>query len=197
MIKFLEQNGNQDIQTEMSEDNNFAKILATVEEDEKMLDEELLKLRKRENMIGQLKSNVSKESYRKCEKQAFQLKGSGMNDLNTFAYNKAKSIKTRIQMYKSYKNLENGKIRLIRGSTVTDSSPKSNRSHSKKLSEGTLSHHDTNRSFSNRKKRKSNAKNKEKLRDSKSKGLLTDNENSDYESEFERSARSTREVISL
>ena len=27
-------------------------------------------------------------------------------------YNKDKSIKTRIQMYKSYKNLENGKIRL-------------------------------------------------------------------------------------
>lgn len=87
-------------------------MLATVEEDEKMLDLQLEKLNQREKMIGQLQSNVTKNSYRKCEKQAEQFKDANTKELDSFAYNKDKSIKTRIQMYKSYKNLKNGKIRL-------------------------------------------------------------------------------------
>ena len=61
--------------SQISDEQNLAKILATVEEDEKMLDKELIELKKRENMISQLKSNITKETYRRCEKRASQLKG--------------------------------------------------------------------------------------------------------------------------
>lgn len=99
-------------ESQISEDQKFAKVLATVEEDEKNLDDKLKVLNKREKMISQLQSSVSKNSYRKWEKQAAQFKEENTKELEGFAYNKNKSIKTRIQMYKNFKNLKNGKIRL-------------------------------------------------------------------------------------
>lgn len=55
----------EDNKSETSNDRKFAKALATVEEDEKALDTQLNILNKREKMITQLHSNVSKNSYRK------------------------------------------------------------------------------------------------------------------------------------
>ena len=167
--------------------------MATVEEDEKMLDEQLIKLKKREKMISQLQSNISKESYRKWEKQAEQLKGSNAKDYDV--YNKEKSIKTRIQMYKSYKNLKNGKIRLWRKSSDETSDIESEKSQSKKLiSDNSVSKHSI-RSIASANKVKKNSK--KKFLNSKSKSFMSREQSSDeYDSDFVKSSRSTRQMVS-
>jgi DNA-directed RNA polymerase specialized sigma subunit len=55
----------EETKSETSEGHKFAKALATVEEDEKALVTQLNILNKREKMITQLHSNVTKNSYRK------------------------------------------------------------------------------------------------------------------------------------
>jgi hypothetical protein len=55
----------EEAKSETSEGHKFAKALATVEEDEKALVTQLNILNKREKMISQLHSNVTKNSYRK------------------------------------------------------------------------------------------------------------------------------------
>ena len=186
---------NAEAESEASQNQNFARILATVEEDEKMLDEQLFKLKKREKMISQLQSNITKESYRKCEKQAEQLKGSNTKDNDV--YNKEKSIKTRIQMYKSYKNLKNGKIRLWRKSSEDTSEIESERSESKKMiSEGSVSKHSVH-STASAKKAKKNIKKKDFL-DSKSKSFISrDHYSEEYDSDYVKSSRSTRNMVNI
>lgn len=103
------------------------------------------------------------------------------------------SIKTRIQMYKSYKNLRNGKIRLCRGSSYT-SSEESHCSQSKKLSEESVSGKDSRRS-SNDKNIPQRTKKRFDYKNSQSKSLNSENERSEiYDSDFIESVKSTRNV---
>jgi hypothetical protein len=121
----------EDENTSFSSKENLPNILATVEEDEKNLNHQLSVLQKREKLIAQLHSNVSKNSYRKCVKQAEQFEIAHSKEFRQLAYNKERSVRTRVNMYKSYKNLKNGKIHLGRKES---SLLESGRSESRRLS---------------------------------------------------------------
>lgn len=93
-------------------------------------------------------------------------------------------------MYKSYKNLKNGKIRLGRGSSVSSSHIQTHRSQSKKLSEGSVSNKYSFRSSASANKPKA-VKRRIKLADSKTKSLVSENDLDQYEADFDNSVHTS------
>lgn len=93
-------------------------------------------------------------------------------------------------MYKSYKNLKNGKIRLGRGSSVSSSHIQTHRSQSKKLSDGSVSNKFSFRSSASANKPKA-VKRKIKPVDSKTRSLVSENDLDQYEPDFDNSINTT------
>jgi len=111
------------------------------------------------------------------------------------AYNKDKSVKTRIQMYKSYKNLKNGKIRLGRRQSEITSQDQSDISQSRKLSEGTFSHRVSQGSSRLAKNKIGRTKTKLGADEYKSKSFVSKDENYDeYNTGFEETSREVTHV---